>query len=83
MTLVNAVTKTLSLCSCDFLLLDERILLGTNYIIDIETKIQGTLICGGCKERTQVTLVKANQQLHKYLPMNYLPLELFEVKGLA
>jgi hypothetical protein len=45
---MKATTKRLSICECGFLILAERIPLGTEYEINTKDKIRVKFTCGGC-----------------------------------
>jgi hypothetical protein len=71
----------LSICSCGYPLLNDKIKLGTPYKIWVEIVEELSYLCGGCgQERKKVQCVLASQYLDKTRHPAALPLELFDYK---
>jgi len=71
----------LSFCSCGHNVLDDSILLGTVYEVDLSSLRDGfSYYCGGCgRVFRNVHVVNASQILHPELPPQPLPYDLFAV----
>jgi hypothetical protein len=81
MNLVPVKLQRLSICSCGFPLLDERIGLDAQYVVDLDTVLdRGFAIkCGGCGLfHDDLRSVMASQTLHPERPFARLPYSVFE-----
>lgn len=64
-------------CPCGFLLMETPI--GTLYKAVSISKRRGTLICGGCRRRHDVTIILCDQKLNPELRAAYLVFDVMEV----
>lgn len=69
--------KRLSICPCGFGLLDERIHIGTEYLIDRMVSRRALMLCGGCGNKQKVVCVAASSALNPDAPLMFLPVEIF------
>ena len=80
MSWTKATLVKLELCGCGFPTLHEDIPIGTEYKVDLEDVGPGTLICGGCRKRRKVHLIKTANRLPPLSGHGYLPMELFAIE---
>lgn len=73
---MKATTKTLSICPCGFLVLQDDIGLGTEFEIHPENKVYGLMLCGGCGRPMQVLGVFCDARGDS--AAGYLPIAIFE-----
>lgn len=73
---MKATTKRLSICPCGFLILAERISLGTEYEIDPNDKIRVKFTCGGCRSSWMLEAVYVEHRDDSH--GGYLPKAIFE-----
>lgn len=76
---------SLSICPCGGSVLDDSILLGTEYTVYPESIRTGFRYgCGACGRICKnVSVILADQILDPDAPPRYLPLDLFDLKGVA
>lgn len=82
---MKTTLKQLSVCSCGFPALDEKIQLGTEYDIEPGKVKSYHWTCGGCKDQFYLLCVFVHPRGESH--GGYLPLDLFdltpEAKGLT
>jgi hypothetical protein len=63
-------TVVLSVCECQFPILNDSVPLGAEYVVETARRLSATLTCGGCKRSFRVDTVYATNAagIGGYLP---------------
>jgi len=68
------------LCNCGYGVLKDSVEIGKLFKVEIESKQDAILVCGGCGTKIAITVVRALQE-ESSEPFGYLPLEILEIVG--